>query len=72
MAAKPADNRIKAVTGGQSLAVDGVRYNIPEPDDQDGKTCWYYSARNMLKGWGLDDSKGGTDLKKINPRDKKF
>lgn len=72
MAAKPADNRIKAVTGGKSLAVDGVRYNIPEPDEQDGKTCWYYSARNMLKGWGLDDSKGGTALKNIKPKDTEY
>ena len=65
-------NRVNAVIGGDSLAVAGVRYNVPSPDQQNAKTCWYYSARNMLKSWGLDDSRGGKALKEINPEDSKY
>ncbi|XP_078347911.1 uncharacterized protein LOC144633008 [Oculina patagonica] len=63
-----AANRVNAVVGGRSLAVAGVRYNVPEPDEQDGATCWYYSARNMLKSWGLNGGAGGQALSRINPR----
>lgn len=67
-----AANRVNAVIGGESLAVDGVRYNVPSPDKQNEKTCWYYSARNMVKSWGLDDSEGGEALKAIKPEDPKY
>lgn len=63
-----ASNRVNAVVGGGSLALAGVRYNVPEPDEQDGATCWYYSALNMLKSWGLDGGAGGQALRRINPR----
>ena len=67
-----AANRINAVIGGESLAMAGVRYNVPAPEEQDEKTCWYYAALNMLKSWGLDDSKGGKALKAIEPKDSKY
>lgn len=58
-------NRVNAVVGGESLAVQGVRYNIPDPEEQNGPTCWYYSARNMLKSWGLDRGRGWQALEGI-------
>ena len=33
-------NRVNAVIGGDSLAVAGVRYNVPSPDQQNANTCW--------------------------------
>ena len=67
-----AANRVKAVIGGESLAVAGARYNIPSPDVQDEKTCWYYAAQNMLRGWGLEDKRGGKAFKAIEPKDPKY
>lgn len=62
-----AANRVNAVVGGGSLAVAGVRYNVPEPDQQDGATCWYYAALNMLKSWGLDGGAGRQALRRVDP-----
>jgi len=58
-------NRVNAVVGGERLAVEGVRYNIPDPEQQSGPTCWFYAARNMLKSRDLDDGQGWQALEGI-------
>ena len=58
-------NRVNAVVGRESLAVEGVRYNIPDPEQQSGPTCWFYAARNMLKSRGLYHGQGWQALEGI-------